>query len=360
MQAKSTQGTWRLKRRGEGRSYGPYTKEQLREFCMRAAQPSRTWSPMGPARCSWVTCLPIPPPHPRRCRRGVRLEPPDEEQMGWSWGAFGLGLIWVIGNRVWMPGLLLLIGLVPYVGWLWNVGLIIYLGVGVTAWRGARAASVAQSSSGAPCAPGIMRGSSSSWWPSSAGRAGRAAVPVLSSAIPQYDVFVKPEAARPRDADVRQRLRRTLPSSGPMGGGSLALCRVRTNLGCPAGSRYVYNPGIAGRSMADVEFPAGTVLLYEVGSSGQPAFDAHLNGHEHMNVAFADGHCEAISRSMADQSTYGDCLDWEGAAYAHQPKRRRLGCAGRDTAEAYLATEATGRAGELRSLYRAAAAGIPG
>ncbi|MCE5240019.1 hypothetical protein LLH23_16280 [bacterium] len=47
--------------------------------------------------------------------------PPEVEQMGWSWGGFGLNWIWGIGNKVWIA----LLALIPCV----NIGIAIWLGI---------------------------------------------------------------------------------------------------------------------------------------------------------------------------------------------------------------------------------------
>ena len=96
----------------------------------------------------------------------LRLYRVEVKNMGFSWGAFELGLIWVIANKVWMPGLLLLmpalilligmlfqypgycsgIDCVSHIGIAWNFCLLIYLGFRghELAWRNREFAGLQQ------------------------------------------------------------------------------------------------------------------------------------------------------------------------------------------------------------------------
>jgi len=64
--------------------------------------------------------------------------PAEVEQMGWSWGGFGLNWIWGIGNRVFIA----LLALIPCV----NIGVAIWLGIAghKLAWQNRRFDSMQQ------------------------------------------------------------------------------------------------------------------------------------------------------------------------------------------------------------------------
>ncbi len=72
--------------------------------------------------------------------------PPQVQNMGFSWGAFGLTWIWGIGNQVWIAFLGFLIGLVPYLGALGNIVFYIWLGMNghELAWKKRRFDSLEQ------------------------------------------------------------------------------------------------------------------------------------------------------------------------------------------------------------------------
>ena len=65
--------------------------------------------------------------------------------MGWCWGAFGVTLIWGIANRVYIA-LLVLAGVIPFVGWIVQLGVAIYLGISghELAWQNRRFESLQQ------------------------------------------------------------------------------------------------------------------------------------------------------------------------------------------------------------------------
>jgi len=54
---------------------------------------------------------------------------------------------------------------------------------------------------------------------------------------------------------------------------------------------------VAGRDLSDIDDPEGTVLLYEVGPTGQPVFP-HNDG---ANYAFVDGHVKWLSKRDAPE-----------------------------------------------------------
>lgn len=159
----ATKPRWRVRRKGETDSYGPYTEVQLKEYLREGRIQPRDFVTDG-HRTVFVEDLlgpsstpPPPPPLPHAPptarygtganTSGQDVEPPLEvKNMGFSWGAFGLGLIWVIANRVWMPGLLVLLAFVPYLGWLWSVGFGVYMGIHghKLAWRNREFQSVQQ------------------------------------------------------------------------------------------------------------------------------------------------------------------------------------------------------------------------
>ncbi len=301
---------WRLKRRGESTSFGPYTEEQLRGFLRdkRVAEGDLLSDGERTVRVGDLLSPSPPPPMPDRTT-GARQDMGKEGAAdGWSWGAFGLGLVWVIGNRVWWPGLLLLIGLVPYVGWVWNLGLAIYLGV-----NGHRLAREARSFRSRQHFESSMR----AW--NTAGLVVSIVGIVGGASTPFYMNFRAKDAcltclANLKQLDTAMMLyardhAERFPPHESWEETVYPYVRNESLFHCPSGTRYIYNPTVAGRWLGDFRDPARTVLLYEADSSGAPAFEAHsvavvprTGGSKqmaHMNIAFADGHCEAISRAEA-------------------------------------------------------------
>lgn len=103
--------------------------------------------PSGPAYPSPAT--PRPREHPSRSAENNSgtggPAPSDVRAMGWCWGAFGLTLIWGLSNKVYIS-LLALTGFIPFVGWIVQLGVAIYLGISghELAWQNRRFDSLQQ------------------------------------------------------------------------------------------------------------------------------------------------------------------------------------------------------------------------
>lgn len=340
---------WRLKRRGESKSFGPYTEEQLRGFLRdkRVAEEDLVSDGQRTRRLGDLLADPAapPPPMPDSRTSAESGETDEADSRRWSWGAFGLGLIWVIGNRVWWPGLLmvlmyvllaggiiviadtnlatvssaveglkegipgLLIGFVPFLAFS------IYLGI--------KGHHLAQRNRDF-VSPSQFRRAMRAW--DKAGLAVAITVVVLSGwGIPSF----RSSAIEAQGSSCMSNLKQIdlailmwaldhgerFPPHQAWQETIYSYVRNEDLFYCPSGTRYIYNPSVAGRYLQDVPYPAHTVLLYEVDSSGQPAFDAHpvvsIYDHrtgrrssepiDHMNVAFADGSCRAVSEAEADK-----------------------------------------------------------
>jgi len=71
--------------------------------------------------------------------------PPEITAMGWCWGAFTFTWIWGLWNHVWIS-LIVLVGLIPYIGWPVMFIVSIWLGIQghLLAWQGGRFGSLQQ------------------------------------------------------------------------------------------------------------------------------------------------------------------------------------------------------------------------
>jgi len=126
---------YKVERVATGEIYGPYTLKQIIEYYEQGllSPEDLIYTPQGTRRVKESVSfsgtdrdLSIPSTMVPQAKAKV---PKEVKKRGFCWAAFVLGLIWVIGNKAWMPGLLLLIEFIPYVGWLWGLALRIYLGV---------------------------------------------------------------------------------------------------------------------------------------------------------------------------------------------------------------------------------------
>lgn len=365
---------WRLKRKGDGKSYGPYTEKQLRDF-LREDRVSEEDLVSDGERTMRLGDLmndsPAPPPPKREsASHATKDEAADDaDTAGWSWGAFGLGLIWVVGNRVWWPGLLMVLGYVLLAGGItvvadtnlatlssalrdlkmslpgMLVGFLPFLAFSV--YLGIKGHDLARRKRDFHSASQFKR-TMRAW--DKAGLAvaitvvalGAGSIPILRSSAIEAQGSSCLSNLKQMDLAMLMWAEDNGNRFPPHEGWQEAIAPYLNDeniLQCPSGMRYVYNPTVAGRHLDDVSKSApvvegmatnmddgtsqmmrfrGThlvVLLYEVDSDGEPAFDAHpvvsIYDHgsgksssqtlDHMNVAFADGSCRAVSKAEADE-----------------------------------------------------------
>ncbi len=223
--------------------------------------------------------------------------------MGWCWGACGLTWIWGIANSVWIA-LFALLAIVPIVGWLFFLGLAIWLGINghALAWQHRRFAS-----------PEEYRVTMRAWNNGGAIFAIVLLVGGFLAPIPAAIVF-------PVFARAREKARQVSCESNLKQIGLAALMyaqdhdqrlpftpTARTLLNpyikndliwqCPSnqGGGYAMNPTLSGANLATVAQPSETVLFYEVDASGQPIFP-HNEG---ADVCFVDGHVKWFNQENA-------------------------------------------------------------
>lgn len=92
-----------------------------------AAPPPPYANPSDPSASGYMARQKLPSMHNTS---GMKSGAPAEvTAMGWCWGVFGLGWIWGIANHVTLAIVTIAIGLVPYIGWLANLIILIYLGI---------------------------------------------------------------------------------------------------------------------------------------------------------------------------------------------------------------------------------------
>ncbi|MFO7945662.1 MAG: hypothetical protein R6V19_02445 [Armatimonadota bacterium] len=112
-----------------------------------AKQPPQQYAPQQSQQPKPYPPQPAPPGYAQDNTSGMDTTvPPEVQNMGFSWGAFGLTWIWGIGNQVWIAFLGFLIGLVPYLGAIGNLVFYIWLGMNghELAWKKRRFDSLEQ------------------------------------------------------------------------------------------------------------------------------------------------------------------------------------------------------------------------
>lgn len=152
-----------VRRQVDGGIYGPYSAQSIAEYVDQGRLSLNDVVVGGEAgRCrvrDIIGASTSPPPSLPRATTGTSTRavantsgqgkdailPPEVARVKWCWGMFGCGIVWIIGNNVWW-GLLVLVGLIPYVGWVvaWGVQIYLWIKGYEWAWRSRRFDSLEQ------------------------------------------------------------------------------------------------------------------------------------------------------------------------------------------------------------------------